>query len=369
MAESAEKCATTSAALAAEEAVGRVKMNVLTAALASVEADLERSIAAVHAQRLIAVDAMKAASTTATAAAAEGRVMRSVLADTDAELACSRSAHAASMSAYNAAAEAAASAEMAAATLQNVVGECEDEAAEAARSIRAHAETERRTSLSAVEHRHAQEIGAARRTAAELALARDGLREDVEQLEAAMNAAGESHKAEAARLNLRVDELEGHAFVLRNEQEAEALRFARREAALQSDKEAATQELSAQLAAVVESKQREEAALKNKVARMKSLQSAALAAGSVRGRQRLYAENLKQRRIVQALSDPVPTGAPSATAPTPETEACSLTPDAKTAATVGAGVGLVADDVAPEEVQRMERQANTIALQGSSHSS
>jgi len=98
----------------------------------------------------------------------------------------------------------------------------------------------------------------------------------------------------------RVATLEAEAKELRAQQLAAAAEAAHATAALEADKAAAVEKLDAELKRVECERQRETASLKSKVHKMQSMQSAALAAGSARSRQMLYAETLKQRRNHQS---------------------------------------------------------------------
>ena len=97
-----------------------------------------------------------------------------------------------------------------------------------------------------------------------------------------------SHAKEAATL-----ELSSQLVALERSKEASEASAQRTIAALQGEKLQIAQQLSAQLQAAHADREADAAHMHAKIERLKRLQSAALAAGSARGRQLLYAESLK----------------------------------------------------------------------------
>ena len=299
-----------------------VSMAALTTALSAVEADLATSeIAAAQQQSAADAAAASAARTLAKMSAADAAV-RAALSDADLELGasvaayqrCSRACTSAEASEARAAAEAR--------VLACSVAVGEDEVLTTARALRQELEAAQRAALAV----HAAQMASQQRehlaTVEGLRGANQQLSIQVQSLEASSERAFTEYEMQIEALTSRITSLDEAASGLRAEQSAAQAAARATEAALEREKAAAAIKLETELKRLEDEKARETWTLQQTVNKMQKMQATALAAGSARGRQMLYAETLKQRRAQhqgsqQALHElPRPLAAP-ATPPPP----------------------------------------------------
>jgi hypothetical protein len=299
-----------------------VSMAALTTALSAVEADLATSeIAAAQQQSAADAAAASAARTLAKMSAADAAV-RAALSDADLELGasvaayqrCSRACTSAEASEARAAAEAR--------VLVSSVAVGEDEVLTTARALRQELEAAQRAALAV----HAAQMASQQRehlaTVEGLRGANQQLSIQVQSLEASSERAFTEYEIQIEALTSRIMSLDEAASGLRAEQSAAQAAARATEAALEREKAAAAIKLETELKRLEDEKARETWTLQQTVNKMQKMQATALAAGSARGRQMLYAETLKQRRAQhqgsqQALHElPRPLAAP-ATPPPP----------------------------------------------------
>ena len=300
----------------------RASMEALTTALGAVEADLATSeIAAAQQQSAADAAAASAARTLAKMGAAEAAV-RAALSDADVELGSSVAAYQRCSSACTSAEASAARAAAEARVLARSVAVGEDEVLSTARVLRQEFEVAQRSALAT----HAAQMASQQRehhaTVEGLRGANQQLSVQVQSLEISSERAFTEYELQIEALTSRIATLDETASGLRAEQSAAQAAARATAAALEREKAAAAIKLESELKRLEDEKARETWTLQQTVNKMQKMQATALAAGSARGRQMLYAETLKQRRAQhqgsqQALHElPRPLNAP-ATPPPP----------------------------------------------------
>ena len=299
--EAAAALAATAAALERKTREQQVSGAALAAALAAVEADLAASeIKAAEQQSAAQAAAAAAASAMAEADARDGAV-RGALAEADMQLGTSVDAYERCLRTCELAEAAAARSAMEARVLRIGVGEVEDEVVTTARGVTLELEERSQRELAGLTVTHEAQQATSQQAVTSLSAANEQLTIQVHDLEAEGKEARESYEMQIELLSERIATLDELLNGVKAEQLAAATAAAASVASLEREKAAAAEKLEVELQRLEAEKEKETANLKNKMQRMQSMQSAALAAGSARGRQMLYAETLKQRRTQQAL--------------------------------------------------------------------
>ena len=288
-----------------------VAISALAATLGAVEAELALAQQDAADQRASAAVAAAATTAAAAAASAEEASMRAGLAEADDALGACRAAYVETEAARRRHLDEKEAAQIGLRCMAVAVAGCEEETASAVREVRTAVEAAASRKVDAIMASGACELSAAEGALRTLAEAREQLLAQVEVLKGAAAAEQASHAEEVAALQRRVFSLDEQAGRLRDEQRDAEEAAAAAVAALKADKEAVAEQLGAQLKHLETEREKEAAELKGKVEKMKTLQQAALAAGSVRGRQMLYAENLKAKRAALALTDSTNAGTAS----------------------------------------------------------
>lgn len=282
-----------------------VSLECLAAAMGEVEAAQARLQGECAACAALAVSAASASAAERSAAEVQSHIWAEALRGIEDEVVCLGDAWTAAACAHRSAADEAARAGVGAAALRASLDVCERDSADELTALH-------RQLTSA----HAKEVDELELVAA---AAEARASEAVQQLtdaRAAASEAYEAHVAENAALSAALMEAqrerEAEEERANRQMEAATKRIMEVRSVAEEEKRQATTVLNTQLEALERERSSEAARMQSQVSKLKALQTAALAAGSARGRQMLYAETLRQRRAKQARVPPSPGNGPAA---------------------------------------------------------